>query len=138
MSDLFIQGLSPSEWIRFVRHDESSHTYFSIEASIEGERVLNHEVIFEPARAFLAGLERFDAHRSSTHSITGSEDFSFSIEPDGSSGQAWIAFTLSRILFTHSSKTGRLRDGFISLRGGFALDGERVSSTIKGFHELLR
>jgi hypothetical protein len=136
--NITIQSTDTEALIRIERHDSEQFVDYAVTASLRGESVANSSVVLLHPQEFVHALRQFEITRSGTATLTGSEDFSLTVEPDGKMGHAWIDFHLARRLYAFSHQSGRGRTGQISLSGSFPVSGEFVRQLVQDFAELLK
>ena len=133
-----IYSAGKKEWLQFERRDYEQFSEYSVTARLDGEQLTNDEVCIGDIGQFLRDLSLFEARRAGSARLSGSEDFSVTIEPDGHKGHAWLTFSLSKSLRAHSHQSGQIRDGEASIRGSFPVSGEFIAQMLHDFTELLR
>lgn len=133
-----IYSTDKQDWLRFQRRNYEQFTEYSVTAHLSGEQLTNDEVCIGRIDEFLHDLSLFEARRTGTASLSGTEDFSVTVTPDGHSGHAWITFVLSKRLRTHSHQSGRLADGVASIRGSFPVPGEFITQMFHDFTQLFK
>jgi hypothetical protein len=135
---MIIRSTEAEDWLQFERHDYDRFTEYAVTACLDGEQLTNDEVCIGDIDQFLRDLALFETRRSGKASLSGTDDFSITVEPDGHSGHAWVTFALSKRLRAHSHQSGRLRDGVASIRGSFTVHGEFIAQMLRDFTELFR
>jgi hypothetical protein len=136
--NITIQSTDAEALIRIERQDSEQFVDYAVTASLRGESVTNKSVFLLHPQEFVRALRQFETTRSGTANLSGSEDFSLTVEPDGGMGHAWVSFHLARRLYAFSHQSGRGRTGQISLSGSFPVSGEFVRQLAQDFAELLR
>src|SRR6185295_13196319 len=125
--------------VEFVGAANPEHPgYFQVSADSEGYALTNSRVFLEKTAAFVNELASLEQSRKGKVVLTGTEDFQFSIEPDGRSGAVWIAVVLNKYFITGGDRTGHAHSGKMSLQMGFSVAGEHVGTLVQQFRELLQ
>ena len=106
-------------------------------AATDGYSLTNARVFLEQTSVFVKECEAFGRTRKGKVVLTGTEDFQFSIEPDGGSGAIWVAVLLNKYFVAGGDRTGHEHSGRMSLETGFSVAGEHVGTLVQEFRELL-
>jgi hypothetical protein len=117
--------------------DDDGRHFFRVSARADGHALTNPHVFLERTATFVEQLETFERRRSGSVLLAGTEDFRFTIEPDGRSGAIWIHLVLNNYFVTGGDRTGHARSGKMSLDMGFPVAGEHVGALVQQFKELL-
>jgi hypothetical protein len=118
--------------------DREDRSYFQVSANSDGYSMTNPRVFLEKTSSFVQELESFEQRRKGKIVLTGTEDFRFSIEPDGRSGAIWVSIVLNKYFIAGGDRTGHAHSGKMSLDTGFSVAGEHVGQLVQQFRELLR
>ena len=125
-----------SSSLQVERREYEDFVNFALTASFHGQIVTNDGVVFSDAPAFVEAATAFEQTRTGAAMLEGTEDCQIAIEPDGRTGDMWLSFQVSRILTSHSPKTGRGRSGHITLAGGFSVSGEFIGKAVHDLKEI--
>ncbi len=117
--------------------DPQDRSFFQVTAASDGYALTNPRVFLERTSSFLDELTSFERSRQGKVVLSGTEDFQFSIEPDGRSGAIWVAIVLYKYFIAGGDRTGHAHSGRASLETGFSVAGEHVGSLLRQFRELL-
>ena len=124
--------------VEFVSTAGQEHRgFFQVSAATDGYALTNARVFLEKTSAFVKECEAFERTRKGKVVLTGTEDFQFSIEPDGGSGAIWVAVVLNKYFVAGGDRTGHAHSGKMSLEIGFSVAGEHVGTLVQEFRELL-
>ena len=118
--------------------DQESPGYFRVSANSDSHAMSNPRVFLESTASFLKELASFEQSRKGKVVLDGTEDFQFSVEPDGRSGAVWISIVLKKYFIAGGDRTGHAHSGKMSLEMGFSLAGERVGMLVQQFRELFQ
>jgi hypothetical protein len=135
---MLIRSDTRQSTVEFVAVAGQEHRgYFHVSASSDGYSLTNTRVFLENTSAFIKDCEAFERSRKGTVVLTGTEDFQFSIAPDGGSGAIWVAVVLNKYFVAGGDRTGHAHSGKMSLEIGFSVAGEHVGTSVQEFRELL-
>jgi hypothetical protein len=118
--------------------DREDRSYFQVSANSGGYSMTNPRVFLEKTSSFVQELESFEQRRKGKIVLTGTEDFRFSVEPDGRSGAIWVSIVLNKYFIAGGDRAGHAHSGKMSLEMGFSVAGEHVGQLVQQFRELLQ
>ncbi len=108
-----------------------------VTACVSTEVVCNERVVLVRLSQTLRELEAFERSWSGGVALQGSEEFLLTLGPDGGNGDLWISLRVTRVLTTHSPRTGRAHSGKHLLEGGFSVPGSRVTSLFRDLRSMI-
>lgn len=123
--------------MHFVALPDISDYSYNISATFGGFHVAESSVTLLDLPAFIDTLIVFERTRQGGGVLSGTYDFSLELRPHEHRGDALVTFSISRLL-PLPAEFGRFKGhGRCRLDGAFVIEGERVSSLVKGIERLL-
>lgn len=134
---MFIASYDRESFLELTASAEDGLPHVEVIACVDGEVVCNPSVVLVRASQSLRDLDSFLRSWQGTATLEGSEDFNLTLQPDGKAGDLWVGLRVSRVVYSRSPRTGKLRSGRHLLEGGFSIAGDRTTEMLHEMQRLL-
>ena len=134
---MFIASYDRESFLEVTANAEEGLPHIEVIACVDGEVVCNPSIVLVRTSQALRDLDALLRNWDRPMTLEGSEDFSLTLQPDGKAGDLWVGLRVSRIVYSRSPRTGKLRSGRHLLEGGFSVPGERTTEMLHEMQRLL-